>query len=280
MAGSVACTRPTLAKAPKACACASGLRVVTFTGSFGWAIPADATSSTVAPSPATLSVLRENEAAGKLDVIGQLPNANRPALIGKPGEQVQAVRFAGDRAYVVTFRRIDPLYVLDLSNPADPLQAGELEVTGFSDHLYPMANGLLLGVGREADAQGVTQAVKVALFDVANPAQPSLLAAELYGGPSSSTELDITPHGITFLDTGNNLVRVALPMMTNAAFEPSGRALQRLEVDTGARALRRLSAVAPPAGDAQSYYSGGDRGVMIGSHVHYYSLGAFATAPW
>jgi Beta propeller domain len=259
------------------------LRVVTFTGSFGWATPADANSA-IAPSPATLSVLRENAATRMLDVIGKLPSATRPALIGKPGEQVQAVRFAGERAYVVTFRRIDPLYVLDLSNPADPLQAGALEVTGFSEHLYPLANGLLLGVGREADAQGMTQAVKLALFDVANPAQPSVLATELYGGPMSSTALDTSPHGIAFLDVGNNVVRVALPMVLGsspfAPPDPSSRALQRVEVDTGARTLRRLNAVAPPSSDLAGYYFGADRGLMIGAQVYYYSMGSFSTAAW
>ncbi len=260
------------------------LRVVTFTGALGWAMPADA-ESTIAPSPATLSVLRENTSTRALDIIGKLPNANRTALIGKPGEQVQAVRFAGERAYVVTFRRIDPLYVLDLSNPADPLQAGELEVTGFSSNLYPLANGLLLGVGREADATtGQTQAVKVALFDVSNPAQASVLATELYGGPLASTALDTSPHGITFLDAGNGVVRVALPMVLGgsgfAPPDPSSRGLQRLEVDTAARTLRRLNPVAPPPGDLTGYYFGGDRGLMIGNSVYYYSLGAFATAAW
>ncbi len=260
------------------------LRVLTFTGSFGWATAADATSTTIDPSPATLHVLRENTAARTFDLIGQLPNANRPAAIGKPGEQVQGVRFAGDRAYVVTFRRTDPLYVLDLANASDPLQAAALEITGFSSHLYPLTGGLLLGVGREADAQGVTQAVKVALFDVSRADQPAVIATELYGGPMSSTALEVSPHGIAFLEVGN-VVRVALPMLTNSGgFTPPGpsdRALQRLEVDTAARTLRRLDATAPPPlTDLSNYDFGGDRGLMIGAQVYYYSLGAYATAAW
>ena len=57
---------------------------------------------------------------GRLVKVASLPNAQRPGAIGKENEQVYAVHFAGDRGYVVTFRRTDPLYVLDLSNPADP----------------------------------------------------------------------------------------------------------------------------------------------------------------
>jgi hypothetical protein len=193
------------------------------------------------------------------------------------------VRFAGDRAYVVTFRRTDPLYVLDLANPTDPAQAGELEVTGFSSNLYPLADGLLLGVGREADAQGVTQAVKVALFDVSRAEQPAVIATELFGGPLSGTALDTSPHGIAFLPVGD-VVRAALPMLTNsggfAPPQPSDRALQRFEVDTAARTLRRLAPVEPPPGDLSNYYVGGDRGLMIGAQVYYYSLGAFAVAGW
>ena len=92
------------------------LRVVTFTGSSGWgATPAGA------PSPATLTILREQpdaNAVTRLKTLATLPNANRPAPLGLPGEQIYAVRFAADRGYVVTFRQVDPLYVLDLSKPA------------------------------------------------------------------------------------------------------------------------------------------------------------------
>ncbi|MBL0089311.1 MAG: beta-propeller domain-containing protein [Ideonella sp.] len=59
--------------------------------------------------------------------------------------------------------------MLDLSNPADPQQAGELQMPGYSDYLFPLDNGLLLGVGRDADANGRMGGVKVALLDVANP---------------------------------------------------------------------------------------------------------------
>ena len=72
------------------------------------------------------------------------------------GERIRAVRFVGDTAYVVTFRQIDPLYTVDLSDPAAPKVLGQLELLGFSAYLHPLGNGLLLGVGQDATAQGRT----------------------------------------------------------------------------------------------------------------------------
>jgi uncharacterized secreted protein with C-terminal beta-propeller domain len=85
-------------------------------------------------SPGRLSILREQ--GGQLTLVGSLPNARRPASLGKPGENLYASRFLGGRGYLVTYRLIDPLYVLDLSDPIDPKVAGELEVSGYSDYLF------------------------------------------------------------------------------------------------------------------------------------------------
>jgi len=87
------------------------------------------------------------------------------------GEEVQSVRFVDDLGYVVTFRQTDPLYALDLSDPADPKVLGELKIPGFSEYLHPVGEGLLLGVGREADpTTGRDQGFKVSLFDISDPA--------------------------------------------------------------------------------------------------------------
>jgi hypothetical protein len=263
------------------------LRVITFTGTQGWFGLADATSTNApAPSPATLTVLRERTSDQTLQAVATLPNAQRTAAIGKPGEQVYGVRFAGERAYVVTFRRTDPLYVLDLANPLDPKQAGALEVTGFSDNLYPLAQGLLLGVGREADTNGQVTAVKVALFDVADAQQPSQRDARTFGGRGSTTALDASSQGISFLASGAT-VRVALPMAltpaSNAGPFAYSRSLQRLEVDTASRTLRVLTPQTPPplsASFSSSGYLVHDRSVHIGAHVYYYSEGLYSSGLW
>jgi len=82
-------------------------------------------------------------------------------------ERIYAVRFMGNAGYVVTFKETDPLYVLDLSNAAAPKVVGELKIPGYSSYLHPLTETLLVGIGKE-DAQ-----VKVSLFDVSNPSQPT-----------------------------------------------------------------------------------------------------------
>jgi uncharacterized secreted protein with C-terminal beta-propeller domain len=80
------------------------------------------------------------------------------------------VRFLEDLAYVVTFRQVDPLYALDLSDPRDPRLLGELKIPGFSEYLHPVGEGLLLGVGREVDPDtGIDEGLKISLFDVSDP---------------------------------------------------------------------------------------------------------------
>lgn len=93
-----------------------------------------------------LYVLSPEANAPELEVLGLL-GEDPEARIGKPNEDLYGVRFMGDRAYMVTFERIDPLYVIDLSVPSAPAIVGELEVPGFSDLLHEVSDDLLLGLG-------------------------------------------------------------------------------------------------------------------------------------
>jgi hypothetical protein len=113
-----------------------------------------------------LHILEESPDEQALVSVAQLPNANRPEEIGKPNEDLYGVRFQAERAYVVTFERIDPLYVLDLRDSSDPQIAGELEVTGFSDFLHPVNESLLLGLGVDGPK------AKLELFNVADISNP------------------------------------------------------------------------------------------------------------
>ncbi len=108
-----------------------------------------------------------NDSSGSLQQVGQVTGLGVT-------ESIRAVRFAGDVGYVVTFRQIDPLYVLDLSDPTDPKQVGELKIPGFSRYLHPLSGGLLLGVGRDADPRtGWELGLQATLFDVSDPANPT-----------------------------------------------------------------------------------------------------------
>jgi hypothetical protein len=110
-----------------------------------------------APRENAVHVLEEGE--GRLRVVGSLRGLG-------PGEQIQAVRWLGDLAVVVTFRQTDPLYTVDLSDPADPRLLGELKIRGFSAYLHPVGEGLLLGLGRDATEQGVDLGGQAAVFDL------------------------------------------------------------------------------------------------------------------
>jgi hypothetical protein len=99
-------------------------------------------------------------------------------------EQIYAVRFIENLAYVVTFRQIDPLYVIDLTDPANPVEAGELKIPGYSAYLHPVGEGLLLGVGQDATDEGRTTGTQLSLFDVSDPTNPQRISTLPIGGYS------------------------------------------------------------------------------------------------
>jgi len=88
------------------------------------------------------------------------------------GEQLYGVRFIEDYAYLVTFRIIDPFYVVDLSDPYSPRILGELKVTGFSTILQPLGSSLVLGIGYNADENGRVDGIKISIYNVSNPINP------------------------------------------------------------------------------------------------------------
>jgi uncharacterized secreted protein with C-terminal beta-propeller domain len=91
-----------------------------------------------------------------------------------PNEQVQSARFMGEKGYVVTYERIDPLFTIDLSEPADPQVVGELKIPGFSTYLHPYGDDHLLAVGWAGTDEGEITGFAVNLFDVSDFADPQL----------------------------------------------------------------------------------------------------------
>lgn len=84
-------------------------------------------------------------------------------------EMVYSARFMGDTGYFVTYRQMDPLFSVDLSDPKNPKILGELKIPGFSEYLHPFGEGMLLGVGMDADETGTTtNGVKISMFDISN----------------------------------------------------------------------------------------------------------------
>lgn len=123
-------------------------------------------------------------------------------------ETIYSVRFIGDKGYVVTFKKIDPLYVIDLSDAKSPKVMGELKIPGFSTYLHPMGSDHLIGFGKDADDQGGFawfQGLKLSLFDVSDPTNPNENFQEIMGGRGSDSAALYDHHAFTF-DAEKNLL--------------------------------------------------------------------------
>ena len=109
-----------------------------------------------------------------LDIVGKLEDL-------APGERIYSARFMGERLYLVTFRNIDPLFVIDLEDPENPSVLGKLKIPGYSDYLHPYDKDHIIGVGKETVEDkdrdiAWQQGVKIALFDVSDVEKPKQLA--------------------------------------------------------------------------------------------------------
>lgn len=120
------------------------------------------------------------EQDGELRQLGQVDGLGR-----EDNESIMAVRFIEDRGYVVTFRQTDPLYVLDLADPAAPRTVGELKIPGYSGYLHPLGADRMLGVG-QSGAGGV----QFSLFDIADPTDPKRIDTQSYGSGAAGAEFD------------------------------------------------------------------------------------------
>ena len=113
-----------------------------------------------------------------MKIVGSLENLAE-------GETIYSVRFMGDKAYMVTFRRIDPLFVIDLSNPEKPSVMGKLKIPGYSNYLHPYDDNHLIGFGMDADEEGRTTGLKLSLFDVTDIGNPEEIDKYTVGGMGS-----------------------------------------------------------------------------------------------
>ena len=153
-----------------------------------------------------LYVVSPEADAPELEVLGVLGD-DPEARIGKPNEDLYGVRFMGDRAYMVTFERIDPLYVIDLSVPSAPAIVGELEVPGFSDLLHEVSDDLLLGLGSSERRFPKLELYNVT--DVSRPISQGLieLGADLDWGYSPA---QYNRYAFTYL-AGDTVDRLTVP---------------------------------------------------------------------
>ncbi|MBI4018119.1 MAG: beta-propeller domain-containing protein [Candidatus Aenigmarchaeota archaeon] len=108
-----------------------------------------------------------------------------------PGERIFSARFTGDRAYLVTFVRMDPLFVIDLKDPAKPRVLGELKIPGVSDYIHPYDENHIIGVGRsteDSEGRALFKGLKISLFDVTDVSNPKEVAKYEIGERGTDSE--------------------------------------------------------------------------------------------
>ena len=126
------------------------------------------------------------------------------------GERVYSVRFDGEIGYFVTFRQVDPLFTVDLSNPQKPEILSELKIPGFSEYLHPFGEGKLFGFGKSATELGQVEGLKISMFDVSDPENVSENHVTKIDAPWSEASenhkaimVDVNKNIIAFLGTDN-----------------------------------------------------------------------------
>ncbi len=127
-----------------------------------------------------------------------------------PGEQIYSVRFMGRRTYMVTFKKIDPFFVIDTSDPRNPRIVGKLKIPGYSDYLHPYDENHILGFGKDAnDAKegdfAWYQGMKIALFDVTDPNNPVEMSKVVIGDRGTESPL-LSNHKALLFDRERGLL--------------------------------------------------------------------------
>lgn len=155
-----------------------------------------------------------------LNIVGKLEDL-------APGETIYSARFMGDRCYLVTFRKVDPLFVIDLENPYAPEVLGFLKVTGYSDYLHPYDENHIIGIGKETEAAkegnfAWYQGVKISIFDVTNVTKPKEIAKFEIGDRGTDSPVLRDNKAFLFDRSRNLLVIPVLVAEIDEAKYPNG----------------------------------------------------------
>lgn len=139
----------------------------------------------------------------KLNITGRIEDI-------APGERIYSVRFMGKKAYMVTFQKVDPLFVIDLSEPTDPKILGKLKIPGYSDYLHPYDENHIIGFGKDTvEAKEGTfawyQGMKIAIFDVSDVSNPKEMFKEIIGDRGTYSEL-LNNHKALLFSKDKNLL--------------------------------------------------------------------------
>ena len=207
------------------------------------------------------------QASDKLEIAGQINGIAK-------GEQLYAARFVGDRGFLVTFQRIDPLFTVDLADPHNPKIVGELKVPGYSEYIHMLDDNHLLTIGKDAqegDGFAWYMGLKLSIFDVTDLANPTLLQDKTIGVRGSDSEALYNHKAFTY---HNGLLAFPVDLYEGDTTPPSygsytfgGLMVYRVSLDKGFEELGRISTV----GQIEPYYwsyNQWTRGIFIGDSVY------------
>lgn len=183
-----------------------------------------------------------------------------------PGESIYSVRFMGDMGYVVTFRQIDPLFVIDLGNPRAPSVVGELKIPGFSNYLHPISEDVLLGIGQNIDEKtGRQEGLKLSLFDVSNSAKPREIKNLVLGSSGSYAEV-LYNHKALMLNLDKDMIGFTAQLSNvTGDFERdyfNGALILEVKEDGSMKVLKQIS-------DQGIYPTYVNRIIYIGDFLYY-----------
>ncbi|MFA6294352.1 MAG: beta-propeller domain-containing protein, partial [Victivallales bacterium] len=145
---------------------------------------------------------------GAMNMVGKLEGI-------APGEKIYSVRFMGERGYMVTFRTVDPFFVLDLKDPCNPRILGELKIPGYSDYLHPYDANHVIGFGKDAvELWGAAfyMGMKMAIFDVSDVSKPREMFSEKIGDRGTDSEL-LRNHKALLFSKDRNLLAFPVRVM-------------------------------------------------------------------
>ena len=206
----------------------------------------DSTSWDSESNTNNLYVLNEN-----LEIVGKVEGL-------APGERIYSVRFMGNRAYMVTFVQTDPLFVIDLTEPTNPTVLGELKIPGYSTYLHPYDENHLIGFGENTKVvnygygdQVVTDGMKIALFDVTDPNNPTEMYSVNIGEEGTYSEL-LNNHKALLFSKEKNII--AFPIsITGEDYEVTfqGAIVYGLSLENGFEEKGRITNI---ENDINKYY--------------------------
>ena len=225
----------------------------------------------------------------KLEVAGAIEDI-------APGEDIYSTRFMGDHGFLVTFRQIDPLFVLDLSDPTAPFLAGELKIPGFSEYLHPIGENHLLGIGQSTtDAEWggtIRDGIQLSLFDVTDWANPSVVEQITVGADGSTSDVATTHKAFTYRPSDGLLALPAVVTQVVRSRNPWPEyeyleqvLLYQISTDTGFEEVGTLDVALPDPNDftdAYNYWAYQNewrRAAIIGDDVYAVAPSGVQAAP-